>query len=253
MVYLSSLRGMSTNIFTINSSFYPLRPLFIYSPSSHLLIHTRIVVRSRIRRISSLSFSRSLVLLFSPILFAISNLAINRRVPVNRGETRVNLASERASERASIREEGGSLRFFGTGGPLRPKRLRLLAAVNATKTTPRFDTHPWTDPPPSFSPLDSSTPRSVTSIVSASIIRFPPPRIGSDRIRGEERRSCTFGGERRTVENVTMPKFRRGRGEEGTYLLRGIVWTISPGAEAKRVFSPVGIKRRFFFYSVTNR
>lgn len=193
MVYLSSLRGMSTNIFTINSSFYPLRPLFIYSPSSHLLIHTRIVVRSRIRRISSLSFSRSLVLLFSPTLFAISNLAINRRVPVNRGETRVNLASERASERASIREEGGSLRFFGTGGPLRPKRLRLLAAVNATKTTPRFDTHPWTDPPPSFSPLDSFTPRSVTSIVSASIIRFPPPRIGSDRIRGEERRSCTFG------------------------------------------------------------
>lgn len=251
MVYLSSLRGMSTNIFTINSSFYPLRPLFIYSPSSHLLIHTRIVVRSRIRRISSLSLARSL--LFSPILFAISNLAINRRVPVNRGETRVNLASERASERASIREEGGSLRFFGTGGPLRPKRLRLLAAVNATKTTPRFDTHPWTDPPPSFSPLDSFTPRSVTSIVSASIIRFPPPRIGSDRIRGEERRSCTFGGERRTVENVTMPKFRRGRGEEGTYLLRGIVWTISPGAEAKRVFSPVGIKRRFFFYSVTNR
>lgn len=60
MLYLSSLRGMSTNIFTINSSFYPLRPLFIYSPGSHLLIHTRIVVRSRIRRISSLSFYLSL-------------------------------------------------------------------------------------------------------------------------------------------------------------------------------------------------
>ena len=58
--------------------------------------------------------------------------------------------------------------------------------------------------------------------------------------------------ERWTVENVTMPKFRRERGED-TYLLRGIVWTISPGAEAKRVFSPVGIKRRFFLYSVTNR
>lgn len=188
MVYLSSLRGMSTNIFTINSSFYPLRPLFIYSPGSHLLIHTRIVVRSRIRRISSLS------LLFSPILFTISNLAItNRRVPVNRGEIRerCNLANERASERTSEQvfgKEGGSLRFFGTDGPLCPKRLRLLAAVNATKTTPRFDTHPWMDPPlsllstrflhPSIGNLDNSIPSSSNRIGS----------IGSDSSRREEKR-----------------------------------------------------------------
>lgn len=103
MLYLSSLRGMSTNIFTINSSFYPLRPLFIYSPGSHLLIHT---VSSfghgyDVSLLSpSLSLSRSLALLFSPITFAISNLilaSINRRVPVNRGEIRArrNLASER--------------------------------------------------------------------------------------------------------------------------------------------------------------
>lgn len=156
MVYLSSLRGMSTNIFTINSSFYPLRPLFIYSPSSHLLIHTRIVVRSRIRRISSLSLARSL--LFSPILFAISNLAINRRVPVNRGETRVNLASERASERASIRRKKAD-RCVSLGRVARCARNVSDSWLRSTRQKP---------------PLDSTRTPGRTPL-RASLHSIPPP------------------------------------------------------------------------------
>ena len=81
---------------------------------------------------------------------------------------------------------------------------------------------------------------------------------GIERER-RKRRGRRKGGERLEVYKCEREQEEevfvacRGRGEEGTYLLRGIVWTISPGAEAKRVFSPVGIKRRFFFYSVTNR
>lgn len=150
MVYLSSLRGMSTNIFTINSSFYPLRPLFIYSPGSHLLIHTRIVVRSRIRRISSLSLSFSLSF-FHPSCsrFRISrSLTVACRLIEARFENDVTWrTNEPANERASKYLGKKADRCVSLGRMARCARNVFDSWLRSTRQKPPLDstrTPGWT-------------------------------------------------------------------------------------------------------------